>query len=204
MWILHIFLSHGCTNAGFLINCGSPDVIEENGLKYMPDEGYVSVGNITSIKKPYVLPILKTLRYFADTGARKYCYNFRVIKGGKFLIKTIYYYGGFDGGEEPPVFDQIIDGTIWSIVNTTEDYANGLSSYYEIIVTAHAKLLSVCLARNGHTVSDPFISALEVHYVDKSLYNSTDFDKHALSMVARTSFGAGGDIIRYENLLMVV
>lgn len=204
MCMLHIVVSHGHINAGFLINCGSTKAVEENGLKYVPDQSYISVGNITSIKEPGVLPILTTLRYFPDTAARKYCYNFQVIKGGKFLIKTTYYYGGFDEGEEPPVFDQVIDGTLWSTVNTTEDYANGLSSYYEIIVTAHAKSLSVCLARNGHTVSSPFISALEVQHLDKSLYNSTDFDRHALCTVARTAFASGADIIRYENLLMIV
>lgn len=179
-----------------MLNCGGPEFDAENGLNYISDHGYIFVGNITSVEKPDVLPLLKTLRFFPDIASRKYCYAFPVIKGGKFLIRTTYYYGDFDGKKEPPVFDQIIDGTRWSIVNTTEDYANGLSSYYEIIVTAHRKSLSVCLARNEHTVSCPFISALEVIYLEKSLYNSTDFDKYALSTVARASFGSNGDIIR--------
>lgn len=104
-------------------------------------------------------------------------------------MRTIYYYGGFDGGKEPPVFDQIIGGTKWSIVNTTEDYANGLTSFYEIIVVAPTKTLSVCLARNTHTASSPFISAIEVITVDDSMYNSTDFANYALVTVARGAFG---------------
>lgn len=162
----------------------------------MTDEGFVSVGNKSTINQPDLLPVLSTLRYFPNTSARKYCYTFPVIKGGKFLVRTTYYYGGFDGGKEPPVFDQIIDGTMWSIVNTTEDYANGLSSYYEIVVAAQAKTLSVCLARNEHTVSSPFISAVELQTLEDSVYNSTDFGKYALASVARNSFGYDGDMIR--------
>ena len=187
-----------------MINCGSTtEVVEENGLKYVPDHDYVSVGNITTIKEPGVSPRLTSLRYFSDTVVRKFCYTFPANKGEKFLVRATYYYGGFDGGKEPPVFDQIIDGTLWGIVNTTEDYANRLSSYYEIVVMAQSRSISVCLARNGHTVSSPFISALEVLVLDNSLYNATDFNKYALSTIARTSFGYGPDMIRYVKLLMV-
>lgn len=190
-------------NAGFLINCGSTtEVVEENGLKYVPDHDYISVGNITTINKPGVSPRLTSLRYFNDTVARKFCYTLPVNKAEKFLVRATYYYGGYDGGKEPPIFDQIIDGTLWGIVNTTEDYANGLSSYYEIVVKAQSNSLSVCLARNGHTVSNPFISALEVLVLSKALYNATDFSKYALATIARTSFGPGPDIIRYVNLLI--
>lgn len=118
-----------------------------------------------------------------------------MIKGAKYLVRTTYYYGGFDGGDKPPVFDQIIDGTKWGVVDTTGDYANGLSSYYDIVVLAMAKSLSVCLARNQNTKSSPFISALEVEHLEDSLYNTTDFNKYALSTVARSSFGSDGESI---------
>lgn len=186
-----------------MLNCGSTtEVVEENGLKYVPDHDYISVGNITTITKPGVTPRLTSLRYFNDTATRKFCYTLPVNKGDKFLVRSTYYYGGFDGGKEPPIFDQIIDGTLWGIVNTTEDYAKGLSSYYEIVVMAPSNSLSVCLARNGHTVSHPFISALEVLHLNNSLYNATDFKNYALSTIARTSFGSGPDIIRYVNFLI--
>ncbi|XWS54810.1 hypothetical protein CRYUN_Cryun10bG0121100 [Craigia yunnanensis] len=99
--------------------------------------------------------------------------------------------GGFDRGKQPPVFDQIIGRTKWSVVNTTEDFANGLTSYYEVIVVAPAKTLSVCLSRNEQTdsSSSPFISAIEVLSLDDSMYNSTDLAKYALVTVARSTFG---------------
>ncbi|KAF5745628.1 LRR receptor-like serine/threonine-protein kinase [Tripterygium wilfordii] len=183
---------------GWLISCGASGEQKLGTLKYIPDEGFISVGNKSVLKGQDLLPILTTVRYFPDTSARKYCYVIPVIKGGKYLIRTTYYYGGFDGGTEPPVFDQIIQGTKWSIVNTTEDYANGMSSYYEIVVVSSGKTLSVCLARNEHTSSSPFISALELEYLEDSMYNSSDFNKYALTTVARHSFG-NEDMISFPD-----
>lgn len=185
-------------DVGYLLNCGanSSGDITFGGLKYITDEGLISVGNKATLKTPGLLPVLSTLRYFPDATARKYCYVIPVVKGGKYLLRTTYYYGGFDGGKVPPVFDQIVDGTKWNTVNTAEDYANGLSSYYEVVVMAAGKRLSVCLAWNERTVSSPFISALELEFLEDSMYNTTDFSKYVLTTVARNSFGSEGEIIR--------
>ncbi|PON69100.1 Malectin-like carbohydrate-binding domain containing protein [Parasponia andersonii] len=187
------------TPTGYLLDCGaggsSRGGATESGLRYVTDEGFITTGNITELEQKDLVPILATLRYFPDSSARKFCYSIPVIKGAKYLVKTTYYYGGFDGGEKPPVFDQIVDGTKWGVVDTTDDYVNGLSSYYEIVVLAMAKSLSVCLARNQNTKSSPFISALEVEYLEDSLYNATDFNKYALRTVARSSFGGDGELI---------
>ncbi|XP_021683463.1 probable LRR receptor-like serine/threonine-protein kinase At5g59680 [Hevea brasiliensis] len=201
LWLFSIPLSSHSLSAprGFPLSCGSSEEIFEGNLKYIPDEGYISVGNKTSIKKPGLLPLLSTLRYFPDTSARKYCFEFPTIKGGKYLVRSTYYYGGFDGRKEPPVFDQIVQGTKWGIVNTTEDYAKGLGSYYEIVLLSMSKILSVCLARNKQTTSSPFISALEVEYLDDSIYNSTDFSNYALIALARHSFGTEGTIIGFPD-----
>ncbi|KAF8405036.1 hypothetical protein HHK36_009933 [Tetracentron sinense] len=180
---------------GFLLNCGASKETNVGTLKWITDDGFIAVGNKTTLDMPDLIPILATLRFFPDKWARKYCYTIPVIKGGKYMVRTTYYYGGFDGGKEPPVFDQIIEGTKWSIVNTTEDYSKGLSTYYDIVVAALGKTLSVCLAMNEHTVSAPFISGLELEYLEDSMYNSTDFKKYALSTVARNRFGHGTEMI---------
>lgn len=191
-WPFHNFLD-------YLLNCGSNNEVEEGKLKYIPDDSYISTGNKTTLSRRDILPMLQTLRFFPDANAKKYCYNFLVLKGSKYLVKTIYYHGGFDGRDEPPIFDQIIDGTRWSIVNTTEDYTSGETSFYEAVVMAHNKFLSVCLARNEHTASDssPFISSIEVHYLDNSVYNSTNLHNNMLITIARSSFGSEDHIIRY-------
>jgi len=183
-------------HAGYYLDCGGSKEVTVDDLKYVSDGSYIKVGSTSPINKPGLLPILSTVRYFPDASARKYCYSLPVIKGSKYMVKTMYYYGGFDGGKEPPVFDQIVEGTRWSVVNTTEDYAKGLSSYFDITVVPAGKTLSVCLARNSHTgSSNPFISALEVKILEASLYNPIDFAKHALVTVSRSVFG-GEHIIR--------
>ena len=105
------------------------------------------------------------------------------------MIRSTYFYGGINGNDSPPVFDQIVDGTLWSVVNTTEDYRDGMSSYYEGVFLAQGKTMSFCIAANSYTESDPFISALEFVILENSLYNSTDFKQSGLSLVARHSFG---------------
>ncbi|XP_047326697.1 putative leucine-rich repeat receptor-like serine/threonine-protein kinase At2g14440 [Impatiens glandulifera] len=192
--------SHNVISKGFFLSCGSSSDIEENGIKYISDDGFISVGNKSALKETGIHPLLTTLRYFPDKSSRKYCYVFHVIKGAKILLRTTYYYGGYDGGKDPPVFDQIIDGTKWSTVNTKEDNANGLSSYYEIIVLTQTKMFSFCLARNNQTaLGSPFINGLELIYLTDSIYNATDFSKYALATVSRASFGLVGDIIRYPD-----
>ncbi|XP_054786098.1 probable LRR receptor-like serine/threonine-protein kinase At5g59680 [Prosopis cineraria] len=185
---------------GYLLNCGGSENVTVGSLNYISDQDFIRVGNITTIKSENLVPVLSTVRYFPDTKARKYCYSIPVNAQGKYLVRTIFYYGSFDGGKEPPVFDQIVGGTKWSIINTTEDYAKGLSSYFEVVVMAFGNRLSVCLARNDWTgSSSPFISALEVQALDASVYNPTNFTTYALVTVARHNFGEGEEIIGYPD-----
>lgn len=172
--------------------------MEIDGIKYVADGGFISSSDgtkTTVIDQKDVVPILSTLRYIPDKTTKKTCYTFQVYKGGKYLVKSIHYYGDFDGGNNPPVFDLIIEGTKWSTVNTTQDYLKGLASFYEIIVMSRDEKLSVCLAWNKDTVSSPFISALQVQSVGDLLYNGTEFNKYALMTVARHSFTSQGETI---------
>lgn len=84
-------------------------------------------------------------------------------------------------------------------MNTTDDFLQGLSSYYEGVFVATGKSISVCIAANTYTDSDPFISALELVLLADSLYNSTNFSTSGLSLVARHSFGYNGSIIGYPD-----
>jgi len=198
-------------DVGFFLNCGASEAIELHGLKYEPDSSFISTGNTTDAKSNsgQLQPILSKVRFFPDKSARKSCYTLPVTKGIKYLVRTTYYYGEFDGGKQPPIFDQIIDGTTWSVVNTTEDYAKGMASYYELVMAAQNRVLAICVARNRQTSGDssPFISGLEVIALGDTLYKSVDFGKFMLSTVARNTFGWNANdssedgIIRYMIIL---
>ncbi|CAD6202380.1 unnamed protein product [Miscanthus lutarioriparius] len=184
---------------GFYISCGSDRDVQVGSIKWAKDEGFTAVGNASAINKPHLLPVLATLRYFPDATARKYCYQLPVVKGTRYLVRTTYYYGGFDGGKEPPVFDQIVDGTLWSAVNTTDNYRRGMSTYFEMVAQGQGRTMSVCLARHPDTKSSPFISSLEVIDLADYMYNTTDFGRFAMSTVARSRFGSKGEIVSYPD-----
>ncbi|OVA12570.1 Leucine-rich repeat [Macleaya cordata] len=194
-------LSQPSPPKGTLIDCGATNASVIEGQQWLPDTDYISAGVPKTLTIPNILPILSTVRSFplGDGTPRKFCYVVPVFRNGKYLIRTTYYYGGINGRDSPPVFDQIVDGTIWSVVNTTDDYARGLSSYYEGVFVARGKMMSLCIGVNSYTDSDPFISALEFVILGDSLYNSTDFTKYGLSLVSRSNFGYGGSIIKFPD-----
>ncbi|XP_050373443.1 leucine-rich repeat receptor-like serine/threonine-protein kinase At2g14510 [Argentina anserina] len=185
---------------GTFIDCGAAVESEIDGRQWLPDSGFLSgAGTSKTLNISGQVPILSTVRSFLNVPGRKYCYNVQVYRGARYMVRTTYFYGGINGPSSPPVFDQIIDGTLWAVVNTTEDYANGMSSYYEGVFLAQSKIMSVCVGSNAYTESDPFISALEFVILHDSLYNSTDFKSNGLSLVARHGFGYNGPIIRYPD-----
>ncbi|XP_015888048.3 leucine-rich repeat receptor-like serine/threonine-protein kinase At2g14510 isoform X2 [Ziziphus jujuba] len=183
------------------IDCGAIGKSEYDGNLWLPDAQFVSAGTPKVITTPVSVPILSTLRSFPllNNRNKKFCYTVNVYHGAKYMVRTTYYYGGINGKDSPPVFDQMVDGTLWSEVNTTADYADGLSSPYEGVFLAQGKTMSVCIGANNYTDSDPFISALEFVILKDSFYNTTDFNKYGLGLVARNSFGYSGPIIRYPD-----
>ncbi|KAG2727490.1 hypothetical protein I3760_01G159700 [Carya illinoinensis] len=185
---------------GFFIDCGATEESTIDGKVWLPDAAFVSGGTPKNLTTP-VLDILSTVRSFPlqNNLRKKFCYAVPVYRGAKYLVRTTYFYGGINERDSPPVFDQIIDGTLWRMVNTTEDYANGMPTYFEAVFVAQGKFMSLCIAANTYTDSDPFITALEFLIVEKSLYNSTDFGKYGLGLVARHAFGFSGPIIRYPD-----
>ncbi|KAL5995956.1 hypothetical protein ACLOJK_026029 [Asimina triloba] len=185
---------------GFLIDCGATSESPANGGRWLPDSEFISSGTPQNISLPGLLPPLSTVRTFPYTAAAtKFCYVVPVLRNRKYLIRTTYFYGRFDGRNSPPVFNQIVDGTVWSVVNTTEDYSQGLSSYYEGVFLAKGKTMSICVGRNKFTDSEMFISALELLLLGNSLYNSTDFGKYGLATIARHNFGYRGSILRFPE-----
>lgn len=188
-----------------LIDCGSTvsSVIEDR--QWLPDNSFISTGISINLTQTNLSPTLSTVRSFPllqnNLLRKKFCYVVPVFRSAKYLVRTTYYYYGGQNNLAPPVFDQIVDGTLWSVVNTTDDYVRGSASYYEGVFQAGGKSMSLCLASNSYTKgSGPFISALEFVLLNDSLYNSTDFGNFSLSLVARHSFGYNGSNIRYYSI----
>ncbi|XP_020210575.1 leucine-rich repeat receptor-like serine/threonine-protein kinase At2g14510 isoform X1 [Cajanus cajan] len=185
---------------GFLIDCGAHSKAQFDDRAWLPDSAFISSGQPRNLTTPGLSPTLRTLRSFPRQ-VKKHCYKIPVYRGARYLVRSTYFYGGVNGADHPspPVFDQILDGTLWTVVNTTEGYANGDSTFYEGVFLAQGKIMSFCIASNTYTDSDPFISALELLILGDSLYNTTDFTAFALALFARHSFGYSGPPIRYPD-----
>ena len=54
-----------CYLVGVLLNCGPTNEIVTTNLKFITDEGFISVGNTSTLNTPDLLSILSTLRYFS-------------------------------------------------------------------------------------------------------------------------------------------
>ncbi|XP_028789348.1 probable LRR receptor-like serine/threonine-protein kinase At1g67720 [Neltuma alba] len=182
---------------GLVIDCGATSPSNIGGFLWLPDGEFISTGTPKNVTTSLRDPILSSVRSF-PLRVKKHCYNFLVFPGKRYMVRTTYFYGGVNGPKHPspPVFDQIVDGTLWSVVNTTKDYANGNFTFYEGVFSAQGKTMTVCIGSNTHTDSDPFISALELVILSDSLYNATDFNNFGLNLVARHSFGYSGPTIR--------
>ncbi|KAJ1378693.1 putative LRR receptor-like serine/threonine-protein [Sesbania bispinosa] len=61
-------------------------------------------------------------------------------------------------GEHPssPVFDQIVDGTLWSAVNNTGNYVNGNSTFYEGFFLGSGEVHELLYRLNRTTHSNSF------------------------------------------------
>ncbi|KAJ3688039.1 hypothetical protein LUZ61_017203 [Rhynchospora tenuis] len=192
--------------SGVLIDCGvNTSYTDSQGLRWLPDSQFITSGVNKNLSTPGLFTTFSTLRSFPynATRPRKFCYtlsSYRDLNSSRvkrYLIRTSFF---FDGPGLPPVFDLIVDGNLWTMVNTTADYLAGSASYYEVIFPARGKTINVCLAGNpNYTKGDPFISSLEFIMLDDSVYNATDFGKKAMGLISRSKFGASGDTERYPN-----
>ncbi|KAK8961010.1 hypothetical protein KSP40_PGU017581 [Platanthera guangdongensis] len=184
---------------GLLLNCSATTPIDNlGGLLWLSDFAFISTRESRSMSFPGLLPALSTLRSFPGAGHphRKFCYIIPNFRDSCYLVCTNYFYGGINGPGDPPVFDQIVDGTFWTIVNTTTDNVAGAASSYEGVFLARGTKMRVCLAGNDYTDSDPFMNTLEMIILEDFVYNSTDFRKKALGLIMRSIFGYDGPIVR--------
>ncbi|KMZ56898.1 Leucine-rich repeat protein kinase family protein [Zostera marina] len=182
-----------------LINCGSTERINISGIVWLSDESYSLSGTPRNLTIPGLSPTLSTLRSFPyrkSDGPRKFCYRIHIYSNATYLIRATFFYGA----PSPPVFDLLLDGTLWTVVNTTADYERDLASYYEIIYRpVRPKTVSLCLAGTDYTEGNLFISSIEMVILDPSAYNATDFESYALGLISRSAFGYAGPMLRLPD-----
>ncbi|GKV27209.1 hypothetical protein SLEP1_g36405 [Rubroshorea leprosula] len=155
------------------IDCGVdedyPD--EQSGLYYKSDSDFVTTGVKKQVSPQYmpthpqVGQMLKTLRSFPE--GKKNCYNLKPEqgKGHHYMFRAIFYYGNYDGLQQPPSFGVYLGVNFWMNV----DCSNDMTFYYgEIIQFLSTDTIDVCLVNTGSGI--PIISGLELRLLNDSIY----------------------------------
>ncbi|XP_059074651.1 probable LRR receptor-like serine/threonine-protein kinase At1g67720 [Cryptomeria japonica] len=186
---------------GFLnINCGANDnQTDKNHLDWISDSPFIKARNFSSVLNlPETLYLqYLTLAYFPNLAVKKYCYLLPVKPDINYLIRATF--APHSTIPWASFFDLFIEGIMWRNLNLT-GLDNDHNFYYEIILAAKSDSLSLCLARNSQTEQNHFvfISSIELRALESSMYDSTDFQKHALSLVGRTNYGTSS-LLQYPD-----
>ncbi|XP_052158609.1 senescence-induced receptor-like serine/threonine-protein kinase [Oryza glaberrima] len=207
-WILSLLLIlvaatqvHGVSSDGFLnIDCGLTNKSTYNdiptNLTYVSDREYVEGGKSYDIMAQYMADATneqeKTLRSFPD--GQRNCYRLPTNSSKKYLIRTTFTYGNYDGLNSSEkgslfLFGLHIGVNFWATVNLT-NWGSSYTVWKEVLTVAPDKFISVCLInlRSG----TPFISTLDLRELDDSMYPFLS-SSVSLSYFTRQRFGEVND-----------
>ncbi|KAG2297307.1 hypothetical protein Bca52824_043976 [Brassica carinata] len=167
-----IHIVHAQDQEGFIsLDCGlptyelSPYIEISSGVSFSSDEKFIQSGNsgrTLEMPKGYSKQY-KTLRYFPN-GTRN-CYNLSVDKGRKYLIRTSFFYGNYDGLDIKPIFDLYLGPNLWATIDL-ETLVDGTRRDILHIPTSNS--LQICLVKSGTTT--PLISTLELRPMGNGSY----------------------------------
>ncbi|CAL9247460.1 unnamed protein product [Arabidopsis halleri] len=171
------------------IDCGtSLPGVDNNNLKWVGDKEFITSGESATVSSTTVEKSLTTLRYF-PTGDSNCYSNIPVTKGGKILVRTMFYYGNYDGKSSTPSFNVVFEGKhrgTLSIFSAFEPYL------LELIFSPASGETSVCFVRTSSS-SNPFVSSIEVFDLDDGMYNELG-PSEGLFYQQRRSFWLPSDI----------
>lgn len=186
---------------GFVsIDCGGTENFTDDiGLEWVPDKQFVH-GKTANVSVPNEKRKQYTsVRYFPADNKRKYCYTLNVTTRNRYLVRTSFLYGNFDGSDAYPVFDISIGASYWSTVLISNN-ESGTIINKEAVYLASSDTVSVCLynAKTGR----PFISTIELRQFNDSLYRTEYETQFFMSLSARINSGAqSNEPVRYFSLL---
>ncbi|KAG7559859.1 Malectin-like domain, partial [Arabidopsis thaliana x Arabidopsis arenosa] len=149
------------------IDCGtSLPGVDNNNLKWVGDKDFITSGESATVSSTTVEKSLTTLRYF-PTGDSNCYSNIPVTKGGKVLVRTMFYYGNYDGKSLTPSFNVVFEGKHRGTVSISSAFEPYL---LELIFSPASGETSVCFVRTSSS-SNPFVSSIEVFDLDDGMYN---------------------------------
>ncbi|CAN7112218.1 unnamed protein product [Brassica rapa subsp. narinosa] len=167
-----LFLRFGLAEnpSGFTsLTCGAPmgtSFLEKaTNITYSSDAPYIDTGIGRSIKSSYQSKSEQQTWYLRSCPqSSRSCYTFNLTTGDKYLIRAIFFHGGYDTRPSTK-FDLHLGPNKWATVSTAEETK---SETFEIIHILATSRLQVCLVKTED--STPFISAIELRKLTSKAY----------------------------------
>ncbi|XP_022714522.1 LRR receptor-like serine/threonine-protein kinase IOS1 [Durio zibethinus] len=191
IFVLQALVIHAQNQSGFIsLDCGSPEGSSYNeattGITYTSDAPYIQTGKSNTISDQSnsgkQQQLLEYLRSFSE-GDRN-CYMLNLTKGDKYLIRTTFMYGNYDGKNKVPEFDLHLGTNFWATIV----FQNASTLIVkEFIHVLQSNYLHVCLVNTEKGI--PIISALEFRLLKNTTYN-TRSEKESLELFFRNYFGS--------------
>ncbi|KAL2332320.1 hypothetical protein Fmac_019901 [Flemingia macrophylla] len=182
---------------GFIsIDCGAPAGVNytesSTGIIYISDANFINTGEsksvVSELKSTYQQQMW-TLRSF-PVGKRN-CFKVNITRGSRYLIRTNFLYGNYDGLNKLPDFDLHLGPNRWDTV-TIQNASTDV--YYEIIHVPSLDYIQLCLADTGN--GTPFISSIEIRTLKNDTYVA-QFGS-ALQLYGRCDLGANTTVGAYR------
>jgi len=152
------------------IDCGAPADVRyterRTGIDYTSDANLINTGvskSVASEFKEKHQQQMWTVRSFPE--GKRNCYKINITRDSKYLIRTSYLYGNYDGLNKTPQFDTHLGANWWHTVtlsNASTPQGNSL------IHVPSRDYLHICLVNTGH--GTPFISAIGLRTMPNDIY----------------------------------
>ena len=143
------------------------------GIFYKSDTDFIDTGTNSNISpsNQYADPNfgrqIINLRSFPQ--GKKNCYTMKPEQGknSNYLIQFYFYYGNYDNKNKIPKFDVYVGVNFVYTLDLDQDEVYTLR-FFDVIHVPTSDIIYVCFINTGSGI--PFISALELRPLDKSLY----------------------------------
>ena len=181
------------------IDCGNEDFLIDGSLvTWDTDDLYTDAGINQKIRtnKDQPLEILTTLRFFPSSKEQS-CYKLPIYDQSlRYLVRSGFLYGNYDGLNQPPAFDLLLDGKKMS---TIEPASATETIFDELVYTSERSgFMNLCLAHRKDG-GIPFISSIQAVPTGDDLYAKMKFNE-TFRVVARINYG--NDDGRYDFKLV--
>jgi hypothetical protein len=132
------------------------------------DFGYTGGRFANATRPSFIIPPLKTLRYFPLSDGPENCYYINNVPNGHYQVRIFFALVANPNLDSETIFDVSVEGTLFSslLLGWSSDDEK---TFAEALIFVQDSSLSICFHSTGH--GDPSILSIEVLQIDDNAYN---------------------------------